>query len=249
MNAAAKDSLLASPAARLAQRELVNHRLLRFLRVHIYSTLPKLKEIAGYTSHQGIRQALVRLERRDLVRHHLLTGPGQRLTLWGITHAGQALAFDLDSEMPVATAFEPSKLAYSTVPHHLDLQLLRIRAEADGWREWQHGDRFGAVGKDDKRPDAVAIDPTGSCFAIECERSIKTPQRYRVILSIYLQAIRAGKYSGVFWVSPTDDVSQRVKKIVLAIEKVAVDGRPVSVDPARHHKFLFFTTYQKWPSA
>lgn len=246
--AASKDFLISDPAGRRTQREAVDHKLLRFLREHIYSTPSVLQQVAGYTSTQGIRQALQRLERLDLVRHHVFTGPGQRLSLWGITNAGQALAFDLTSELPVTATFEPSKLAYSTVPHHLDLQNLRVFAEKTGWTQWQHGDRLGAVGKDDKRPDAVVLDPLGDTVAIECERTIKTPQRYRSILSAYLQAIRAGQFSRVIWISPTEDISRRVEKIILSIEKVPVDGRAVPIDPGRHHKHLVFTTYQKWPT-
>jgi hypothetical protein len=246
---AAKESLLPSPAARQAQRALVDRRLLRFLREHVYSTLPILQQVAGYTSTQGIRQALQRLEKGDLVRRFVLTGPGQRLQLWGITHTGQGMAFDLATEFPVTTAFEPSKVAYTTVPHHLDLQLLRVKAEAVGWTEWQHGDRLGAVDKDGKRPDAVALDPSGKSVAIECERTMKAPQRYKLILSSYLQAIRSGQFARVVWVSPTEDISQRIKKIILSITQVPVAGKQVSVDPTRHHQNLQFTFYQEWPNA
>lgn len=245
---AAKDFLLTSPAARLMQRNLVDRRILRYLRDHVYSTLAILQQVAGYTSSQGIRQAMQRLERADCVRHHVLTGPGQRLTLWGITHLGQALAFDLSTEMPVAATFEPSKVAYTTVPHHLDLQLIRMQAEQAGWTMWKHGDRMGTVGKDDMRPDAVALDPLGKKVCIEVERFPKSYPRYRSILSSYLQSIRAEKYSRVVWISPTDDMSHRVQKIILSIEKVPVDGRLVPIDPARHHKHLEFTTYKKWPT-
>jgi hypothetical protein len=245
---AAKKSLLPSPAARQAQRSLVDRRLLRFLREHIYSTLPILQQVAGYTSPQGIRQAVQRLEKLDLVRQHTLIGPGQRLKLWGITHNGQGMAFALETEHPVTIAFEPSKLAYSTVPHHLDLQLLRVKAEAVGWTEWQHGDRLGSVDKDGKRPDAVALDISGKRVAVECERTMKAPQRYKSILSSYLQAIRAGQFTRVVWVSPTEDISQRVKKIILSISQVPVAGKQVAVDPARHHQNLQFTFYQEWPN-
>jgi hypothetical protein len=243
---AAKDFLLATPAARQMQRELVDHRLLRFLREHIYSTLPILQQVAGYSSLQGIRQAMQRLEKAEYVRQHVLTGPGQRLPLWGITHAGQAFAFELETELPVAVAFEPSKVAYSTVPHHLDLQQLRMTADKAGWTHWQHGDRLGALGRDDKRPDAVATDPLGNRVAIECERTIKTPQRYKVILSFYLQAIRAGEFSRVVWLSPTEDTSLRVRKILLSIERVPVDGKQVAVVPGKHHINLQFFSYQGW---
>lgn len=245
---AAKDFLLKSPAARLMQRNLVDRRILRYLRDHVYSTLAILQQVAGYTSSQGIRQAMQRLEQADCVRHHVLTGPGQRLTLWGITHVGQALAFDLSTEMPVTAVFEPSKVAYTTVPHHLDLQFIRMQAEKAGWTMWKHGDRMGTVGKDDMRPDAVAVDALGKTTAVELERFPKSNSRYRVILSAYLQAIRAEKISRVVWVSPTEDISQRIKKIILSIEKVPVDGRAVPVEPARHHKCLAFTTYKKWPT-
>lgn len=244
-----KDFLLSSPAARLAQRDIVNRKLLRFLRTHIYSTLPILQQVVGYRSSQGIRQALRRLERIDYVRQHIHVGPGQRLALWGITHVGQAFAFDLGNELPVAATFEPSKLAASTIPHHLDLQMIRMKAEDEGWTMWKHGDRMGAVGKDDMRPDAVAVDPSGKVVAVECERSLKSQQRYRGILSAYLQAIRAGQFSRVIWISPTEDISRRVQKIILSIERVPVDGRSVPIEPERHHKNLVFTTYQKWPTA
>lgn len=244
----AKNFLISNPVARRTQREAVEHKILRYLREHVYSTLPLLQQVAGYTSQQGTRQAMKRLERIDCVRQHVLLGPGQRLSLWGITHVGQALAFDLSSELPIGATFEPSKVAFSTIPHHLDLQRIRLQAERVGWTKWQHGDRMGVVGRDDKRPDAIALDLAGNKVAIECERTIKSPQRYKSILSIYLQAIRAGQFSWVVWISPTEDISRRVQKIILSIEKVPVDGRSVPIEPARHHKHLAFTTYQKWPT-
>ncbi len=244
---AAKDSLLATPAARRAQRKQVDWKLLRFLREHIYSTLPILQQVAGYQSSQGIRQAMQRLEELELVRHHVLTGPGQRLVFYGITHTGQGMAFDLATELPVGTAFEPSKLAYSTIPHHLDLQFLRVKAEAAGWTQWKHGDRLGIVDRDGKRPDAVARDPLNRRVAIECERTLKAPQRYKAILSNYLQAIRAGNFARVVWISPTEDTMRRVQKIILSIERVPVAGKQVLIDPARHHQNLEFISYQEWP--
>ncbi len=131
--------------------------------------------------------------------------------------------------------------------HNLDIQHLCVAAGKCGWTEWQNGDRLGVAAKDGKRPDALAISPTGKRVALEVERTMKTSKRYEVILVQYLKLLKAGEIDLVAWASPTEDFSKRLRSIITSIQTVRVDGRKVAVDPARHHCNLRFVSYDTWP--
>lgn len=188
------------------------------------------------------------MESEDLVRRHKYQALGGAVTLWGITAHGQAMAFDPVSETPYAACFEPSRISEQNIRHQLDLQRLRLAAERKGWMEWTDGSRLGDIPKDGKRPDAIAIDPQARRVAIECERTLKTMKRYEQILVTYLRAIKSGKVDIVIWISPTLEISQRLKTIITGIKTVRIAGQRVSIEPERHHRNLVFTDYAHWPT-
>lgn len=238
---------LLTAAARAARRDDKRRGLLRFLRQHIWSSQDVLQLVMGVDTPQAAHRTLTQLERDELVRRHTLDALGGRVTLWGITAHGQAMAFDVNSEEPVRAVFEPSKISEQNVRHHLDVQRIRLKAEAAGWRDWVDGDRLGEV-KVGKRPDALAIDRDGQRCAIECERTMKTSKRYEQVLVNYLRALKAGEVGRVIWVCPTADMAARLKAIVTGIRTVKVAGQQVAIEPERHHVKLFFTDYNKWPA-
>ena len=221
-------------------------RLLRFLREEIWSTPDILRQVLGLHSRQAVWKSLRQFEAEKIIRCHEYVALGGEILIWGITPHGQALAFNPASETANRQHFEPSKVSEFTLRHSLDIQRLRITAEAIGWTDWRNGQTLGAIGKGMNRPDAVAIDTSGIKVALECERTIKTVKRYQSILSGYLQAIKRAEFSRVVWVCPTADLARRLRAIVCGIQSVVVAGQRVPIDPIRHHVNLQFEDYDSF---
>lgn len=191
---------------------------------------------------------LTRMEDEGLLRRHKVEGlGGGSVTLWGITSHGQALAFDPLSEAPVASYFEPGRTAEVTIRRALDLQQLRPQAERAGWKDWINGDRLTELLKGGKRPDAMATSPAGIKTAIEIERTIKTAKRYEQILASYLMSLKSEQVHQVVWLSSTEDLSLRLRAIVLGIRCVTIQKQRFAVDPQKHHGRLAFIAYTRWP--
>lgn len=241
-------NLLAAPADRRARSEQKARAVLRFLRQEIWSSQGILGGVMGVESRTAAHKNLARMEDEGLLRRHKVEGlGGGAITLWGITSHGQALAFDPATESPVASYFEPNRVAEITIRHALDLQRLRMQGERAGWKDWINGDRLPELLKGGKRPDAMATSPVGLKTAIEIERTIKTSKRYEQILASYLMALKAEQVHQVVWLSPTDDLALRLRAIVLGIRSVTIQKQRFAVDPQKHHGRLYFVGYRQWP--
>ena len=241
-------NLLAAPADRRARSAQKVGAVLRFLRQEIWSSQDILGGVMGVESRTAAHKNLARMEDEGLLRRHKVEGlGGGAITLWGITSHGQALAFDPATEAPVASYFEPNRVAEITIRHALDLQRLRMQGERAGWRDWTNGDRLPELLKGGKRPDAMATSPAGLKTAIEIERTIKTSKRYEQILASYLMALKSEQVHQVVWLSPTDDLALRLRAIVLGIRSVTIQKQRFAVDPQKHHGRLSFHGYRQWP--
>lgn len=242
-------NLLAAPADRRARSAQKVGAVLRFLRQEIWSSQDILGSVMGVESRTAAHKNLARMEDEGLLRRHKVEGlGGGAITLWGITSHGQALAFDPATEAPVASYFEPNRVAEITIRHALDLQRLRMQGERAGWRDWTNGDRLPELLKGGKRPDAMATSPAGLKTAIEIERTIKTSKRYEQILASYLMALKSEQVHQVVWLSPTDDLALRLRAIVLGIRSVTIQKQRFAVDPQKHHGRLSFLGYRQWPA-
>lgn len=240
-------NLITSPGERALRREEKRWAVLRFLRQHLWSTQDILQHVLGLESRQATHKTLTQLESELVLRRHTIHALGGPLTLWGITPHGQAMAFIPAQETLISAYFEPSRVSEQNIRHQLDLQQLRLKAEASGWSEWIDGDRIGSIGSKGKRPDAIATDTEGRRVAVECERTMKTAKRYEQILVSYLLALKANTISRVIWASPNAEISTRLQAIVFGIKTVKVAGEKVAIDPDRHHRNLYFTEYGRWP--
>lgn len=229
---------LLGPAQRQERRTFKRDRVLRYLRQEVWSTQDLLQRVMGLQSRQAAHTTLCQLERECLIRRHIVTTPLRKMTLWGITAHGQAIAFDPKTEQPLDAVFEPAKLGLQNLEHSLMVQLVRLRLEKMGWSDWINGDRLPALQKGDKRPDALATDPDGKRVAIEVERTLKTLKRYRVVLLACLRAIKAGIYDRVIWVCPSWDMAERLEAVIRGIEWVPLDGKKLPIEPGRHHTNL-----------
>jgi len=241
-------NLIPSHEQRIARQLQKLEAVLRFLRQHLWSTQDILQQVLEVSSRQAAHKALTNIEKMGYVRRYTYDALGGNITVWGITHQGQAQAFNVDTETIVSAYFEPSRISEQTIRHQLDIQRLRLKAEALGWHGWMDGDRLGITDKNQKRPDAVGQDAFNNVVAIECERTFKSLKRYEQILVNYLQLIKAGNISSVVWVSPTLDMAQRLQSIIKSIKHVTVAGQKVQINPIKHHVNLHFCCYSDWPN-
>lgn len=238
---------LLPPDIRRARLEAKRRSVLRWLRDETWSTPEILGKVMGVAARQGVYQTLAHLERDGYLASAdvpIFKKATQRI--FGITSHGLAHAFDLDEPFEARPTFEPSKVKLSTLQHEVDIQTLRFQAECAGWVNWTPGTRLGVSRGGEKRPDAVARDPQQNVVALEIERSIKTGKRYEVLLSQYLQAVAKGRYARVVWLSPSLDLSLRLKRIIFSISAVPVGGKRIPLE-ARHYQLLDFLDYSQWP--
>lgn len=243
----ARDNLLAAPAERQQRAQQKLTQVLRFLRQEVWSSQDILGVVMGVTSRTAAHKNLARMEAEGLLRRHKVEGlGGGSVTLWGITSHGQAMAFDPLSEAPVASYFEPGKVAEITIRHALDLQRLRLQGEHAGWTDWVNGDRLSELLKGAKRPDAIAVSPAGLKTAIEVERTIKTSKRYEQILASYLMSLKAEQVNQVIWLTPTQDMAARLRAIVLGVQSVTIQKQRFAIEPNKHHGRLSFMSYGSW---
>ncbi|RLJ64766.1 hypothetical protein DFR35_1412 [Sulfurisoma sediminicola] len=231
-------------AARITEKR---QALLRFLRKNLYTSAEIAGLLLGISSRQGVHTTLAAMERDELLRRETVEANGRRWTLWGITSHGQAFAFDPDNgEQPESKYFEAGRVGLTVLAHTLDLQRVSILAERAGWTEWLLGDQMEKWHASQSRPDALTTSPSGIRFAIECERTIKTVKRYEVILSDRLQAIKRGQFARCLWLSPTPELSSRLRAIVTGIKDIPVAGTRAQIED-RHLETLMFASYQDFP--
>lgn len=244
----ANKNLISLAADRKKRQQEKQNAVLSFLRQHLWSSQNILQEVMHLESRQAAHKTLSQLQGEGLVRSHQHLALGGKLTLWGITPHGQAMSFDPKTEEPCSAYFEPSRISEQNIRHQLDIQKLRVDAEVFGWHSWTDGDRLGGLVKEAKRPDAIAKNAQGLNIAIECERTFKTIKRYEQILVSYLKLLRAGQIEKVVWVSPTQDMADRLHKMFTGIKYVKVAGQKVLIDPIKHHVNLHFCSYENWPN-
>lgn len=243
---ASRQNIMTSPQDRKKRKDEKQHLVLRFLRQHIWSTQDILQQVMGLASRQAAHKSLAALEKQGLLRRYTYDALGGKVTIWGITHQGQSMAFDIATESFIPAYFEPSRISEQTIHHQLDIQRLRLVAEARGWANWQDGDRLEMQDKHQKRPDAIAQHPSGRMVAIEVERTFKSLKRYEQILIHYLKWLKSGDIHEVVWLSPTHEMSQRLKVILTSISDVRIQGQKVLIEPERHHVHLYFCAYSQW---
>jgi hypothetical protein len=242
-----KQSGLLPPDSRNARVLEKRKVVLKWLRDEIWSTPEVLGKVMGLAARQGVYQTLTKMERDGyLASADVLIFKKSTQRIVGITSHGLACAFDADEPLVKRPTFEPSKVKLTTLQHEVDIQLLRVQAEQAGWKNWTPGTRLGPSQSGANRPDAVVVDPQMSVVAVEVERTIKTTKRYEGILSQYLQAVAKGQYGRIIWVCPTADLAERLRRIVLSISAVPINGKRIALEP-RHYQLLSFADYSKWP--
>ncbi|MGP5895220.1 MobC family replication-relaxation protein [Pseudomonas aeruginosa] len=229
--------LISDPKARAEAVAAKRGAILRFLRDETWSVPEILGRVAGISTRQGIHTTLKAMERDELVKYHSLPIAGRRdLPLWGITPHGLAMSWSDGEEYQDRPRFEPSRLTLSRVPHQIDLQRARLAAEAAGWRDWVRGERLGYSVP--MRPDAVATSSKGVTVAIEVERTIKTKSRYQQIIANHLQAIAAGRWVGVYYLTP-EGMAERLQRVMEGVGYIIENGERIELNDTHRRRFRF----------
>ena len=240
--------LIQDPAERRARAEQKRRAILRFLRDELYTT-PQVIGLLLNCAERGTRATLAAMERDGLLKRHEIKIMPQLppVVIVGITAQGQGEAYDPDAgEQIRLKAFEPSRVDLKSIQHTVDTQALRIQS-ADRWRQWVSTDRLAAALAGAKKPDAVALTASGERVAIECERHVKTRQRYETFFAGHLTAIRQRKWSRVVIAAPDEDKRRRIADALATIKTCSVQGERIKVDDAT--RALFKTcTYDTFPN-
>lgn len=210
--------------------------VLKYLRYETWSTASILRQVLSLNSQQAIQQTLAMLERESLLRKATIGGTGQKAVVYGITAHGLAMSFSEDEEYESLPVFEPSKITLSRIPHHLDIQLARLSAQANGWQNWTRGERLGF--EVDVRPDALAVSPRGKTVAVEVERTIKTRKRYQQVIANHLMKIKAGNWDEVLYLTP-DGMANRLKKVFDSIDWIVIRGNRIPLEQKHRDVFSF----------
>lgn len=238
------------PKERKERTAAKRRAILRLLRDEIYTTREVVQELLGVAPTPA-KMTLSAMVRDGLLRMEQVQCPnGWKPFLWGITAHGQAFAFD-EGEQPMDRVFEPGRVGLTVVRHTIIIQLMRLRAERHGWRNWQSGDRLAKWEKDQGRPDAITTSPSGESIAVEVELSMKTTKRYESVLFDRLRQIKAGNFAKVVWLSPDEHASKRLESIVKGIEEFTREHagvkQTIRIEPDRHHPCLKFISLDNWP--
>jgi hypothetical protein len=197
---------------------------------------------------------------------------GGEVQLYGITHAGRKYVNQQASPIstmdwhakiqlnhPSSPNLLSARISPTFIPHRLDVQMLRIKAERAGWSGWISADvgqplklkqvktiqMNSALNMSEHRPDAWCTDPRGERVCIECERTIKSKARYTSILCDYLLAFRRGEFDRVVWVCPDPGLRDKLEKLMTSITHVQI-GAVSAIIPRSRFERLKFMTFDEW---
>lgn len=219
--------------------------LLNFLKEETYSDFATLRKALGFKgkTNQPTYELLNKAIYMGFIIKHeypVLTG---KKSLWGITMQGLAMVVTADDAV-FPGYFEPTKLRYWVLEHHLLNQRVRLSLEAKGGSQWVNGDRSGFLARYPgvkHKPDGVITMDNGAIIAVETERSMKTRTRYINIINSHLEASDAGRWHYAMYVMPDEKSKQSLMKLFDGIKTVIRDNIPVPFDAKNREMFLFRT--------
>lgn len=233
--------LISSYEDRMARQAARHARVLRFLRDETWTSAQVIRELL-HSSPALVTKTMQQLKKLGHVTEH--RSEGCRSTLWGITTHGLAHAWDASESMAARSHFEPSRLSALAVPHRLDVQQARLRAEEAGWSDWRPENILPSGMA--KRPDALVIDRSGQVIAVEMERHIKTLKRYEAVFAAYLQAIKRGELEYVHYVTPDAGLATRLARVLALVNAVPLLGQRVPITERHRSRFLVMAL-PDWP--
>ncbi len=219
--------------------------LLNFLKEETYSDFSTLRKALGFSNnaHSPLYKLLNKAIQEGFIIKYEIPDLKQKTPLWGITMQGLAMVVMPDDAV-FPGYFEPTKLRYWALEHHLLNQRVRLSLEAKGGSQWVNGDRSGFLARYPgvkHKPDGVVTMDNGAIIAVETERSMKTRARYINIINSHLEASDAGRWHYAMYVMPDEKSKQSLMKLFDGIKTVIRNNIPVPFDAKNREMFLFRT--------
>lgn len=215
--------------------------LLQFLGSgEVYTTLPVAAQLLNASERTTLR-LLQKLVEEKLLKIDLNVMPHTNLKLYGISEHGLAMTENASSK---AKPFMLSRTNPSWVQHHVDGQLIRIKAEAAGWKDYVPGKLLMTENSArlKKLPDALVARPDGRGVAIEIERFVKSRKRMADVIAAHLSQIIEKKYDFVYYFTPHKAALDRA---FAAVNFVVLDTKKIQLNDTHRARFKTFDL-QKW---
>ncbi len=237
--------LIHNPSERKNIAEARMLALLNFLKDETWSDFSTLRAVMGFSkqTHHPAYKVLNRAVQAGYIIKYVNDDMRPGIILWGITMQGLSRVVRADD--PVFPGyFEPSKLRYGTLAHHLFNQKIRLALEEKGGSSWCHGDRGAFIARFPgvrHRPDGVITLNNGAIVAVEAERTLKTRARYISIISSHLAASDAGYWHYAMYVTPDEAFRVSLTRLFDSIRTVMRKSVPVAFAGQNREMFLFRT--------
>lgn len=225
---------------RMQRAEVLEFKVLKFLRDQCYSSPKILAQVAGL-SERAIYKKLNSLLRKGWLSNYKYEGIP--FSVWGITRQGLAFAWDDDEVMEFRNPFQPSRAKPLMLTHELAIQQARINYELAGGTDWTAGHLLPSSTK--QRPDAVVSLIERKIF-IEYESTIKSKQRYQQIWSNYLQMIARKELDAVHYICPNEKFSLSLNRVFGLLQTLPVAGEIVTILEKHRSRFEVFAL-NDWP--
>lgn len=187
------------------------------------------------------RNAL-RLLQRMIVERLIVVEPdvmqNSNLKLYGITSHGLAMTPDAHAG---AREHHLGRTNPKFINHHVQSQIVRVRAQQAGWMDWTPGKIL--MTRNERRlktmPDSLATRPDGRRCAIELENWVKSRKRLCDVVSGHLTQVINGKYDVVYYFCPRK-ITAALQRALDKIEHVRIDGSKVKLNDIHRSRFKVF---------
>lgn len=229
------EALKMSPAQRGRRSVEKKAALLGFLcSGEQWTVLPVVAELLKCSERNALR-LLQKLVTEKLLKVDDCIMVYTRQKLYGVTDHGIAVV-GLDVSM---RAFGIGRTNPSYVPHHVESQLIRIRAEQAGWTDWVPGKALMVQNSQrlKKLPDSLATRPDGRRCAVEIERYVKSPKRLTDIVGAHLSQIVDKHYDVVYYFTPHAEAQIRAFN---KIDFVVVGNQKIKLNDSHRSRFKVF---------
>lgn len=255
VNARRAKFLVSDPARRVARAQEKRRLVLHFLRDEIWTNSDIIGQLlnVSYPAAHTLMKAMNRDGLTTSSEMFVRSKRGaQRTVLHGITAQGLAYAWDMTEVQEPRHPWEPSKTNPLFVPHNVETQRARVRAEQLGWHSWRPARSLMGLGLP-KLPDGEIIDPDGLSIAVEIEREIKTDKRYEAVIGAYIFQIKKDeRWDRVDYLCPDVEFATRLARAFGRLKQLRLEGQtgvPAKVgnlEQVHLDRFRFYAN-EEWP--
>ena len=229
------EALKMSPAQRGQRAVEKKAALLGFLcSGEQWTTLPVVAELLKCSERNALR-LLQKLVAEKLLKVDDSIMKFTRQKLYGVSDHGIAVVgFEVNMK-----AFGIGRTNPSYVAHHIESQLIRIRAEQAGWTAWVPGKALMVSNAQrlKKLPDSLATRPDGRRAAIEIDRYVKSTKRLTDIVGAHLSQIVDKHYDVVYYFTPYAEAKTRAFS---KIDFVVVGNQKIKLNDSHRSRFKVF---------